>query len=132
MWLVPPLVLVMQGHHRPQLMNMLWTREHHLIMEHGYSHRPYGMAVDIQRPRALIDACGAYERNTTTNQNIRHAKNSTINGLGGKVGGQTWQTTEKEEFEWEDMSSTLAGHGHAFGTSRSMPRKNDFTNVCSM
>ncbi|PWA96761.1 CID domain-containing protein [Artemisia annua] len=94
---------------------------------HGYSHRPYGMAVDIQRPRALIDAYGADERNTTTNQNIRHAKNATINGLSSKVGGQTWQTTEEEEFEWEDMSPTLAGHGHAFGANRSMPRKNDFS-----
>nr|GFB14425.1 CID domain-containing protein [Tanacetum cinerariifolium] len=87
-------------------------REHHLIMDLVIDL----MTVDIQRPRALIDAYGADERNTTRNQNIRHVKNSAMNGLSGKVGGQTWQTTEEEEFEWEDMSPTLAG-GHALGAN---------------
>nr|GEY68923.1 CID domain-containing protein [Tanacetum cinerariifolium] len=94
---------------------------------HGYSHRPYGMTVNIQRPRALIDAYGADERSTTRNQNIRHVKNLAINGLSSKVGGQTGQATKEEEFEWEDMSPTLAGHGHALRANRSMPRKNDFS-----
>nr|GEV01686.1 hypothetical protein [Tanacetum cinerariifolium] len=94
---------------------------------HGYSQRPYGMKVDIQRPTALIDAYGVDERNTARNQNIRHVKNSAIYGLSRKVGGQTWQTTEEEEFEWEDMSPTLAGHGHDIRANQSMSRKNDFS-----
>ncbi|KVH97398.1 polyadenylation and cleavage factor homolog 4-like isoform X1 [Cynara cardunculus var. scolymus] len=96
---------------------------------------------DIQRPRDLINAYGTDERNKTTNQKLQHVKNLTINGLGSKVGGQTWQNAEEEEFEWEDMSPTLADRGrggdlfslpgsskagHARGANRSIPTKTDF------
>ncbi|KAI3680559.1 hypothetical protein L6452_35332 [Arctium lappa] len=84
---------------------------------------------DVQRPRALIDAYGADERNKTTNPKLEHVKNLTTNGLGSKVGGQTWQNTEEKEFEWEDMSPTLAdrGPGPAHGANRSTFTKTDLS-----
>ncbi|KAI3800305.1 hypothetical protein L1987_28392 [Smallanthus sonchifolius] len=101
---------------------------------------------DIQRPRALISAYGTDERNKTTNQKPQHGKNLTTNGsgLGSKVGGLTWQNAEEEEFEWENMSPTLADRGRGtdlfssislpgsskvgqpLPVNRSMPTKTDF------
>lgn len=109
---------------------------------HGYGYRPGSLTAvdddqrewrrshgvsngfDIQRPRALISAYGTDERNKTISQKPHHGKNLTINGLGSKVGGQTWQNAEEEEFEWEDMSPTLVDRGHGtelFSSSISLP-----------
>ncbi|KAK9056380.1 hypothetical protein SSX86_027470 [Deinandra increscens subsp. villosa] len=131
---------------------------------HGYDYRPGAVTAgdedvrdwrrshgvsngfDTQRPRALINAYGTDERNKTTNQKPQHGKNPTISGLGlgSKVGGLTWQNAEEEEFEWEDMSPTLADRGRGtdlfssislpgsskmgqpLQVNRSMPTKTDF------
>lgn len=100
---------------------------------HGYGYRPpsgsgsgtHGVAVsngfDVQRPRALISAYGTDERNKMINQNHQHGKNLNTNGLGSKGGVLTWQNAEEEEFEWEDMSPTLAGsskRGQMVGPNR--------------
>nr|GEW95568.1 putative reverse transcriptase domain-containing protein [Tanacetum cinerariifolium] len=59
------------GHARPPSPTVdEYAMDEGTLSHHGYSHRPYGMIVDIQRPRALIDAYGAYEKNKTRNQNI--------------------------------------------------------------
>lgn len=112
----------------------LWRRSH------GVSN-----GFDIQRPRALINAYGTDERNKTTNHKLQHGKTLTVNGLGSMVGGPSWQNAEEEEFEWENMSPTLADRGratdlfsssislsgssktgHPLGTNRFMPTKTDF------
>ncbi|KAJ9566182.1 hypothetical protein OSB04_002148 [Centaurea solstitialis] len=76
---------------------------------------------NVQRPRALIDAYGADERNNKTiNPKLKNAKNLTTNG-------QKWQNTEEEEFKWEDMSPTLADRGPAIGANGSTIAKTDFS-----
>ncbi|XP_024988471.1 polyadenylation and cleavage factor homolog 4-like [Cynara cardunculus var. scolymus] len=82
---------------------------------------------DIQRPRALIDAYGTDERNKTTNPKLQHTKNLITNGLGGKSAGQTWQNTEEEEFEWENMSPTLVDRGPATDPAPGAYRANQST-----
>ncbi|KAF3656806.1 putative L-ascorbate oxidase -like protein isoform X1 [Capsicum annuum] len=64
--------------------------------------------IDLQGHRALIDAYGIDEREKLFNQRQQKIGNATINGLGGRLAVKTWQNTEEEEFNWEDMSPTLA------------------------
>ncbi|MCD7458398.1 hypothetical protein HAX54_038086 [Datura stramonium] len=64
--------------------------------------------IDLQGPRALIDAYGIDEREKLANQRQQKIGNATINGLGNRLAVKTWQNTEEEEFNWEDMSPTLA------------------------
>ncbi|KAJ0787806.1 putative transcription factor C2H2 family [Helianthus annuus] len=89
-----------------------WRRSH--VVSNGY---------DVQRPRDLINAYGTDERNKTTTQKSQHGKNLTINGLGlgSKAGGMTWQNAEEEEFEWENMSPTLADRGRGTDLFSSVP-----------
>ncbi|OIS96062.1 PREDICTED: polyadenylation and cleavage factor homolog 4 [Nicotiana attenuata] len=62
---------------------------------------------DLQGPRALIDAYGIDEREKLANQRQRKMGNAAMNGLGERIAVKTWQNTEEEEFNWEDMSPTL-------------------------
>ncbi|KAK4354773.1 hypothetical protein RND71_026967 [Anisodus tanguticus] len=64
--------------------------------------------IDLQGPRALIDAYGIDEREKLANQRQQKIGKATINGLGDRLAVKTWQNTEEEEFNWEDMSPTLA------------------------
>ncbi|XP_015162085.1 polyadenylation and cleavage factor homolog 4 isoform X1 [Solanum tuberosum] len=64
--------------------------------------------IDLQGPRALIDAYGIDEREKVSNLRQQKIGNATINGLGNRLAVKTWQNTEEEEFNWEDMSPTLA------------------------
>lgn len=63
---------------------------------------------DLQGPRALIDAYGIDEREKLVNQRQRKMGNAAMNSLGERIAVKTWQNTEEEEFNWEDMSPTLA------------------------
>lgn len=67
-----------------------------------------------QGPRALIDAYGSDRR--ASNSKPPQVGRMGINGMGNKVASRSWQNTEEEEFDWEDMSPTLIDRG----------RKNDF------
>lgn len=67
-----------------------------------------------QGPRALIDAYGSDKR--ASNNKPPQVGRMGINGMGNKVASRSWQNTEEEEFDWEDMSPTLIDRG----------RKNDF------
>ncbi|XP_071697197.1 polyadenylation and cleavage factor homolog 4 [Rutidosis leptorrhynchoides] len=86
---------------------------------------------DIQRPRALISAYGTDERNKMINQKPQHGKNLNVNGLGSKA-GPTWQNAEEEEFEWEDMSPTLADRGRSSNIGNQYHlRNNQFVSIKS-
>ncbi|XP_065877531.1 polyadenylation and cleavage factor homolog 4 [Euphorbia lathyris] len=61
-----------------------------------------------QGPRALIDAYGEDERNKIPNNKSLIVDRLDSDGLVNKVAPMSWQNTEEEEFDWEDMSPTLA------------------------
>ncbi|WCJ20262.1 hypothetical protein M5689_002509 [Euphorbia peplus] len=76
-----------------------------------------------QGPRALIDAYGEDERNKIPSNKSLLVDRLDSDGLGNKVAPMSWQNTEEEEFDWEDMSPTLADRsgGNNFLTARVPP-----------
>ncbi|CAA3009338.1 polyadenylation and cleavage factor homolog 4 isoform X1 [Olea europaea subsp. europaea] len=64
--------------------------------------------VDLQGPRALIDAYGIDHREKKLNLKHIKVEQMGINGFDQTTASRTWQNTEEEEFDWEDMSPTLA------------------------
>lgn len=84
--------------------------------------------VELEGPRALIDAYGNDQRSKTLEKN-KPLKVDT-NGIGSKVGKKTWQNTEEEEFDWEDMSLTVVDHSRANGLqSPSVPPLEGFSRI---
>ncbi|XP_039070624.1 polyadenylation and cleavage factor homolog 4-like isoform X2 [Hibiscus syriacus] len=61
-----------------------------------------------QTLRALIDAYGNDRGQGRSNKKPVQVERLDVNGLGNKVAPRSWQNTEDEEFDWEDMSPTLA------------------------
>lgn len=68
----------------------------------------YSNGLDRDRPRALIDAYGHDDRQRPPNEKPLGMDNQLVNGAMSKTAEQSWQNTEEEEFDWEDMSPTLA------------------------
>ncbi|KAL6990805.1 hypothetical protein U1Q18_008927 [Sarracenia purpurea var. burkii] len=70
----------------------------------------YNNGRELQRPRALIDAYGSDRRTQTPNYKPLKVD---VNGIDNKVGTKAWQDTDEKEFDWEDMSPTLADHSRS-------------------
>lgn len=68
-----------------------------------------------QSLKALIDAYGSDKNNETFNNKPLVVERQDTNGI-NRVVSTSWQNTEEEEFDWEDMSPTLVDHS----------RNNDF------
>ncbi|CAJ2665624.1 unnamed protein product [Trifolium pratense] len=62
-----------------------------------------------QNPRALIDAYGSDKSQETSGSKPLLVDRLDRNGM-DKVISTSWQNTEEEEFDWEDMSPTLVDH----------------------
>ncbi|XP_019195956.1 PREDICTED: polyadenylation and cleavage factor homolog 4-like isoform X2 [Ipomoea nil] len=82
--------------------------------------------IDLQGPRALIDAYGIDEREKAFNYHHHKLGQPDANGIGKRVGVKTWQNTEEEEFNWEDMSPTLGDPSRRNDFSSSMPPSRRF------
>ncbi|XP_057450294.1 polyadenylation and cleavage factor homolog 4 isoform X2 [Lotus japonicus] len=67
-----------------------------------------------QSPRALIDAYGSDKSQETSSSKPFLVKRLGRNGI-DKVSTTSWQNTEEEEFDWEDMSPTLVEHNRNNG-----------------
>ncbi|XP_030456974.2 polyadenylation and cleavage factor homolog 4 isoform X2 [Syzygium oleosum] len=61
-------------------------------------------------PRALIDAYGDDKRKSTSIHKPNQIEHSDIRG---KVAPMSWQDTEEQEFNWEDMNRSLADRGRS-------------------
>ncbi|KAL8151197.1 hypothetical protein V2J09_021005 [Rumex salicifolius] len=59
------------------------------------------------RTRALIDAYGQDNGQRTIDEHPHKFGSRVIDGIDGKIVARPWQHTEEEEFDWEDMSSSL-------------------------
>ncbi|KAG7012378.1 Polyadenylation and cleavage factor-like 4 [Cucurbita argyrosperma subsp. argyrosperma] len=68
---------------------------------------------DLEGPRALIEAYGSDKGKGYLNDNPPQVEHFSISGMDNKVTPVTWQNTEEEEFDWEDMSPTLADRGRS-------------------
>ncbi|XP_061984047.1 polyadenylation and cleavage factor homolog 4-like isoform X2 [Populus nigra] len=64
-----------------------------------------------QGPRALIDAYGDDRGKRIPNSKPLHIEQLAVIGMHNKVAPRSWQNTEEEEFDWEDMSPTLLDRG---------------------
>ncbi|XP_048330129.2 polyadenylation and cleavage factor homolog 4 isoform X2 [Ziziphus jujuba] len=103
-----------------------------------------------QGPRALIDAYGSDKRKTTSKDMPLQIERLDLKNMDQKVIPMSWQNTEEEEFDWEDMSPTLTERGRSndfmpssippfrgfkarpgFGTSRATPLEPDIRNSWS-
>jgi len=67
-----------------------------------------------QNPRALIDAYGSDKSQETSGSKPLLVERLDKNGM-DKVMTTSWQNTEEEEFDWEDMSPTLVDHSRSNG-----------------
>ncbi|XP_061354439.1 polyadenylation and cleavage factor homolog 4-like [Gastrolobium bilobum] len=67
-----------------------------------------------QSPRALIDAYGSDKSQETSSSKPLLVELLDRNGI-DKVSTTSWQNTEEEEFDWEDMSPTLVDHNRNNG-----------------
>ncbi|KAG6422057.1 hypothetical protein SASPL_118619 [Salvia splendens] len=79
------------------------------------------------RPRPLISAYGMDEREKHLNNKHHKAEELDSNGTEQKIGIRTWQNTEEEEFDWEDMTPSLADRMQSSDTYSSLPSLGNLT-----
>ncbi|CAA2993343.1 Hypothetical predicted protein [Olea europaea subsp. europaea] len=83
--------------------------------------------VDLQGPRALIDAYGIDHRDKKLNLKHPKVEQMGVNDFDQKTASRTWQNTEEEEFDWDDMSPNLEHQGkYSLAAQRSAPLVTDF------
>ncbi|XP_073124236.1 polyadenylation and cleavage factor homolog 4 [Henckelia pumila] len=86
-----------------QLRNWQGKSNHHLKTSAAYNHNN---DVDLRGPRALISAYGIDEREKNLTSKRQTVDQLDANVIESKGAVRTWQNTEEEEFDWEDMTAT--------------------------
>ncbi|KAH9611832.1 hypothetical protein KSS87_013682 [Heliosperma pusillum] len=81
---------------------------------------------DHDRPRALIDAYGQDDGQRPLIKKPATFDRQIVNGAMNKIAENSWQSTEEEEFDWEDMSPTLADSKTSNFIQSSIPLTRDF------
>ncbi|XP_021719658.1 polyadenylation and cleavage factor homolog 4-like [Chenopodium quinoa] len=82
-----------------------------------------GNGFEHDRPRALIDAYGHDDGQRPLNDKLPGMDRLIVNGSVNKLTESSWQNTEEEEFDWEDMSPTLADGKTSNVTASSLPSR---------
>ncbi|XP_024024697.1 polyadenylation and cleavage factor homolog 4 isoform X2 [Morus notabilis] len=92
-----------------------WQRKQYHNQNQIEAPAPYKLSNGRERqgPRALIDAYGSDDRNTPSSDRPLRIERLGTNGVDHRPSSMSWQNTEEEEFDWEDMSPTLADHGRS-------------------
>ncbi|MED6192937.1 hypothetical protein PIB30_014507 [Stylosanthes scabra] len=87
-----------------------------------------------QSPRALIEAYGCDKSRETPSSKILLVEQTGRNGLGNKFPLASWQNTEEEEFDWEDVNPGLvdfSGSSSSMQSSLKFSRKRKISNHLS-
>ncbi|CAN0852412.1 Polyadenylation and cleavage factor homolog 4 [Linum grandiflorum] len=93
-----------------------WTRKRYLDDRHRFEsssmHRMSNGHEHLD-PRALIDAYG--DDRAKRNVNINHGQRDrlNVNGMGNNLAPRSWQNTEEDEFDWEDINPSLSNHNRS-------------------
>lgn len=92
-----------------------WQRKQYHTQNQIETPAPYKLSNgrDRQGPRALIDAYGSDTRNTPSSDRPLRVERLDTNGLDHRPSSMSWQNTEEEEFDWEDIGPTLADRGRS-------------------
>ncbi|KAM1485492.1 hypothetical protein ACFX13_037761 [Malus domestica] len=89
-----------------------WRRNHYLDgSQKRFETSAAYNGVEHQNPRALIDAYGKDSADRSLNNKPLLVGRLGLNGIDRKATPMSWQNTEEEEFDWEDMAPNLADHG---------------------
>ncbi|EPS70547.1 hypothetical protein M569_04215, partial [Genlisea aurea] len=91
------------------------------LSREGSAANKFSSDVDLQGPRALISAYGIDEREKDLYRKLHPSEHLGINGVDPGIPRQTWQNTEEEEFDWEDMTPGLADRRQSNDISSSLP-----------
>lgn len=81
----------------------------------------YSGGIDLRGPRALISAYGMDEREKHLNHKHHKGEELEANGAEQKTVIRTWQNTEEEEFDWEDMTPSLPDRKQSTDSYSSLP-----------
>ncbi|KAI3460150.1 hypothetical protein Pfo_016813 [Paulownia fortunei] len=87
----------------------------------------YSSGLDLRGPRALISAYGIDEREKKMDRKHHTAEQLDSNGADQKVAIRTWQNTEEEEFDWEDMTPALSDRRQSNDIYSSLPPPGNLT-----
>lgn len=87
----------------------------------------HSSSVDLRGPRALISAYGMDEREKKLNHKNYMAEQLEPHGADQTGAIRTWQNTEEEEFDWEDMTPALADWRQSKDIYPSLPPPGNLT-----